>query len=230
MATVTAAVLKEGSSDVEAVAAQALEQSSLCAAFQLTAVANAERPALRTPDGLVEISWGEYAERVRQIAAGLASLAVGSGDTVALMLTTRPEFHFVGTAAIHLGAAPFSVCPTTPAEKIVPLLEASAARVLVTEAAFLERAHEARHMHAPLEHLVVIDGDGGDHLTLGDVEVRADLRFDFEAAWQAADGLRLHDHRVLRPAPLPVGRPRSPFEASLRGALDAILAGRILGI
>ena len=57
-------------------------------------------------------TWREYAGRVQEIAAGLAALDVGHGDTVALMMTNRPEFHLVDTAALHLGAAPFSIYTT----------------------------------------------------------------------------------------------------------------------
>ena len=140
------------SRDLSQAAVAALGASSLCEAFQITAVANAERPALRTPDGLFEITWGQYAARVRAIAAGLASLGVGDGDAVALFLTNRPEFHLVDTATIHLGAAPFSVYHTNPPEQIVPLLENSGARVIVTEPVFLERARAARALCPSLEH------------------------------------------------------------------------------
>jgi long-subunit acyl-CoA synthetase (AMP-forming) len=122
---------------------------------------------------------------VRSIAAGLAALDVGHGDTVAILLSNRHEFHLVDAAVMHLGAAPFSVYHTNPAEQIVPLLENSGARVLVTEDLFLERARATRHLHPPLEHLVVVDGDGRDHLTLDDVELRGNPAFDFEAAWRA---------------------------------------------
>jgi long-subunit acyl-CoA synthetase (AMP-forming) len=86
---------------------------------------------------------------------------------------------------MHLGAAPFSVYHTSPTEQIIPTLENSGTRVLVTETAFLARAREARHLHPALEHLVVVDGDGSDHLTLDDVEIRGHLGFDFEGAWRA---------------------------------------------
>ena len=46
-------------------------------------------------------TWREYAGRVREIAAGLAGLGLRRGDTVALMMTNRPEFHLVDTAAGH---------------------------------------------------------------------------------------------------------------------------------
>ena len=42
------------------------EPTTVCAAFQATAAANADAVALRTKGGEIEITWGEYAERVRQ--------------------------------------------------------------------------------------------------------------------------------------------------------------------
>jgi long-subunit acyl-CoA synthetase (AMP-forming) len=171
--------------DLSQATVAALGAPSLCEAFQITAAANAERPALRTPDGLFEITWGQYAARVRTIAAGLASLGVGDGDAVALLLTNRPEFHLVDTATIHLGAAPFSVYHTNPSEQIVPLLENSGARVMVTEPVFLERARAVRALCPSLEHLVVVDGDGSDHVTLDALNGRGDPAFDFERAWRS---------------------------------------------
>jgi long-subunit acyl-CoA synthetase (AMP-forming) len=165
-------------------AGEALAASSLCEAFQITVAANADRPALRTPDGSFEITWGQYAARVRTAAAGLASLGVGDGDTVALLLTNRPEFHILDTAAIHLGAAPFSVYHTNPPEQIVPLLENSGARVMITEPVFLERARAVRALHPSLEHLVVVGGDGSDHLTLDALNGSGDPGFDFDVAWR----------------------------------------------
>ena len=40
-----------------------------------------------------ELTWPQYAVRVRRIAGGLAALGVRHGDTVALMLTNRIEFY-----------------------------------------------------------------------------------------------------------------------------------------
>ncbi|MCA1842726.1 MAG: AMP-binding protein, partial [Actinobacteria bacterium] len=86
--------------------------ASLCEAFQRSAALDPARVALRTPGGAVEITWAEYADRVRRIAAGLAALGVRRGHTVALMMTNRPEFNLCDTAAMHLGATPFSVYNT----------------------------------------------------------------------------------------------------------------------
>jgi long-chain acyl-CoA synthetase len=171
--------------DLQDVAKAALEQTSLCGAFQLTAAANADRPALRTPDDSVTITWAEYAARVKSIAAGLASLGVGSGGTVALLLSNRPEFHLVDTATLHLGAAPFSVYHTNPPDLIAHLLDNSDANVLITEQAFLEQALETRKLHGALEHIVVVDAPCEGCMTLEELEGRGDPGFDFDAAWRA---------------------------------------------
>jgi long-chain acyl-CoA synthetase len=169
--------------DLQAVAAAALGSGTLCDAFQLTASAGGGRVALASPDGSVRITWSEYRARVRTIAAGLASLGVGDGDTVALLLGNRPEFHLVDTAALHLGATPFSIYHTNPPEEIVPLLRNSNARVLVTEPGYLERSRATQALHPALEHIVVVEGDGPE-LTLAGLEAIGDPGFDFEAAWR----------------------------------------------
>jgi long-subunit acyl-CoA synthetase (AMP-forming) len=171
--------------DLRNVASAALESSSLCAAFQQTAAANADRIALRSPDGGVKLTWADYAARVRSIAAGLARLGVGDRDAVALLLSNRPEFHLVDTAAMHLGAAPFSVYHTNPPEQIVPLLKNSGARVLVTEPMYLDRARAAQQLLPALAHIIIVVADGaGPEISLAALEADGDPGFDFERAWR----------------------------------------------
>jgi long-chain acyl-CoA synthetase len=98
------------------------------------------------------------------------------------MLTNRPEFHFVDAAAMHLGATPFSIYNTYAPEEIQYQVQDAAARILVTEKAFLERAGL---VEGP-EHVIVVDaGDLDEALTIADVEAEGDPEFDFEAAWRA---------------------------------------------
>ena len=87
----------------------ALDAATMCEAFQITSDAVAGEVALRTKDDEVSLTWREYADRTRRVAAGLAALGVRRADTVALMLTNRPEFHFCDAGAMHLGATPFSI-------------------------------------------------------------------------------------------------------------------------
>jgi long-subunit acyl-CoA synthetase (AMP-forming) len=92
---------------------RALTASTMCEAFQITAAEHPEQVALRTIGGGTSITFAEYASRVRRLAAGLHALGVRGGDTVGLLLTNRPEFHLVDTAAMHLGARPFSIYNTS---------------------------------------------------------------------------------------------------------------------
>jgi long-chain acyl-CoA synthetase len=159
-------------------APRALGATTLCEAFQITAAELPDQVALRTVGGETEITFGEYAERVRRLAAGLSALGIGRGDTVAMMLTNRPEFHLVDTATFHLGATPFSVYNTSSPEQISYLFSNAENRVVVCERQFLDAIRAA---DVPsVQHVFVVD-DGG----LGDIEAAGDPDFDFEAAWRA---------------------------------------------
>src|SRR5687767_179130 len=121
------------------------------------------------------MTWAEYAQRVEKIAAGLAALGSGRGDTVAIMLINRPEFHPVDCAAMHLGATPFSIYNTYTPDQIKFLVNDAATKVLVTEQAFLDTVLKAREGADALEHVVVVDGDAPEGgMTLDDLIARAD--------------------------------------------------------
>lgn len=161
----------------------ALGASTLCEAFAITAAERPDQVALRTlgPDG-VSITWAEYEERVRRIAAGLAARGIGPGDAVALMLTNRTEFHLVDTAALHLGAAAFSLYNTSPAAQLLAPLRNSGARIAITEAAFAATLAEAATSEPALQDIVSIDGGDGATSSLAELEAAGDPDFDLEAA------------------------------------------------
>src|SRR5436309_3558210 len=148
---------------------RALRASTLCEAFQITAAERSDQVALRTVGGKTSITFGEYAERVKRLAAGLHALGVRRGDPVALLLTNRPEFHLIDTAAIHLGATPFSIYNTSSPEQIAYLLSNAGNRVMVVEAAFLDRAREAIAQGGAVEYLVVLDATVEGALTLDEL-------------------------------------------------------------
>ncbi|WP_069166632.1 AMP-dependent synthetase/ligase [Nocardia altamirensis] len=151
-------------------------------AFQETLTLRPEQVALRTVGGTQEITWRQYGERVRVIAAGLAALGVSRGDTVGIMLTNRPEFNLVDTAALHLGAAPFSIYNTSSPEQIAHLFTNAENKVVVTEQVFLGAVQGAG---VPLEHIVLVDGSAAGTISLADVEANPLADFDFEASWRA---------------------------------------------
>src|SRR5580698_4987218 len=99
-------------------AREALGAATIAEAFRITAAERAEDVAIRTKQDAFTITWGELRERVDALAGGLAKLGVGRGDSVALMLSNRPEFHLCDLAAMMLGATPFSIYNTYTAEQI----------------------------------------------------------------------------------------------------------------
>ena len=108
------------------------------------------------------------------------------GDTVGLMLTNRPEFDLLDTAAMHLGACPFSVYNTSSAEQIAYLLDNAGCRVVAVQAAFLEPMQAAIARAGQVEHLIVLDATPPGTMSLdqlADTDPGAD--FDFDAAWRA---------------------------------------------
>ncbi|MDQ2750550.1 MAG: long-chain fatty acid--CoA ligase [Actinomycetota bacterium] len=157
---------------------------TLCAAFAETAGRHPDEIALRTPDSAVAITWREYAERVRAIAAGLANLGVRRGDTVALMLTNRPEFHLVDTAALHVGATPFSIYNTLPPEQIAHLFDNAGNRVVVCDEQFVAGLFAAT-AGSTVEHVVCVDAAPEGTISLAQLEAAPAADFDFEASWRA---------------------------------------------
>jgi long-chain acyl-CoA synthetase len=152
-----------------------LDASTIAEAFQVTARTHPERCALRLKDDELSLTWAEYADKVRRTAAGLAGLGLKRGSSLAIMLTNRPEFHWFDAAALHLGATPFSVYNTYAPDQVQYQVQDAAARILVTETAFLERVGDLEG----IDHLIVVDRDGDA------VEDSAPDDFDFEAAWRA---------------------------------------------
>ncbi len=166
----------------------ALDAATICEAFQTTAQAVSDQVALRLKDDELTLTWSEYAQRTRVVAAGLAALGVGRGETVAIMLTNRPEFHFCDAAAMHLGATPFSIYNTYSSEQIEHLVGDAGSTVAFTEQAFADRLLAVTGGDSALEHVVVVDGDPPDGaMSLAQLEERGDESFDFEAAWRAVE-------------------------------------------
>ncbi|WP_446222434.1 AMP-dependent synthetase/ligase [Nocardia sp. IBHARD005] len=152
------------------------------AAFQQTAALRPDQIALRTVGGTQEITWAEYATRVRALAAGLAKLGVRHGDAVGIMLTNRPEFNLIDTAALHLGAIPFSVYNTSSTEQIAHVFANAGNKVVITEQSFLDTI---RASGAEIEHTVIVDGTAEGTVSLAQLESDPAPDFDFDAAWQA---------------------------------------------
>jgi long-chain acyl-CoA synthetase len=160
----------------------ALGAATLVEAFRITAGERAGEVAIRTRGDEFTITWGELRERVDALAGGLAKLGVGRGDSVALMLSNRPEFHLCDLAAMMLGATPFSIYNTYTPEQIQYVAADAEAKVLICEQQYLPQVREARKQLPGLDYVIVVDGEAPlGTLALADVE-GSNPGFDVDAS------------------------------------------------
>jgi long-chain acyl-CoA synthetase len=100
----------------------------------------------------------ELADVTARLAAGLAGLGVGKGDTVVIMLRNRAEFHALDLAALFLGATPVSIYNSSAPDQITYLVNDCKAKVAIVEDdGFLERWTKVRDTLPTLEHIVLIE-------------------------------------------------------------------------
>jgi long-chain acyl-CoA synthetase len=172
--------MESGVTQVKAPGRAAVEAETVAEAFRITAAQRAEQVAIRTKGDAFTITWGELRERVDALAGGLAKLGVGRGETVALMLSNRPEFHLCDLAAMMLGATPFSIYNTYSPEQVSYLLSDAEAKTLICEQQYLAQVLQARKQAPSLQNVIVVDGEAPQGtLALSDVE-GADPDFDVE--------------------------------------------------
>src|SRR5918995_3047277 len=155
---------------IAAATRRSLGARTMTEAFRLTVEDQPDRVAVRTKDDEVSLTWAQLRERVDALAGGLAGLGLGRGDTIALMLGNRPEFHIADLAAMTLGATPFSIYPTFTAGQIAFVVGDAGAKLAIVEEAYLERFREARAQLPALETVIVVEGARGeDTIAWGDV-------------------------------------------------------------
>ncbi len=164
---------------------RAVDAPTVTEALRRTAANNPDVVAVRLPDDSASITWSELLRRVDAVAGGLAKLGLGRGDTVAIMLSNRPEFHLLDLASAMLGATPFSIYETYPLEEVEYLLSDAGSKLAVVEQSHLELMLAARDRVPVLEQIIVVDGEApeGTH-SLAAIEASNP---DFDAAAASAE-------------------------------------------
>jgi long-chain acyl-CoA synthetase len=161
----------------------AVGAATIAEAFRITAANRADDVAVRTKGDEIAWTWGELRERVDALAAGLVGLGLKRGDTVALLLGNRPEFHLCDLAVVTAGATPFSIYMQYGPDQIRYVVTDAGARMIITEQKFLDNVLEARTELPDLEHVIVIDGEAPEGVvTLDEVVAAPDPNFDPEAS------------------------------------------------
>jgi long-subunit acyl-CoA synthetase (AMP-forming) len=162
---------------------RAVGAATIAEAFRLTAEEREGLVALRTRGDEQSWTWGQLRDRVDALAGGLTTLGLAKGDTLALLIANRPEFHLCDLAGMMVGAAPFSIYMQYTPDQIQYVVSDAGARILITEQQFLPGVLAAREQLPDLEHVIVVDGAApAGVLALADVEARAAEGFDVEAS------------------------------------------------
>jgi long-chain acyl-CoA synthetase len=129
-----------------------------------TARAHGDAPALRQPagSGYTTWSWNQYRQAALEIAAGLRTLGIRKGDTVALHSETRAEFYLADLGILTNGSVSAALYPGYPAPDLVRTLIASGAR-----AVFVEEPKTLRGIEdAPVSHRILLTGEAHGAITL----------------------------------------------------------------
>jgi len=130
--------------------------------------------AMRAP-GRPAITYAEFGRAVREIAGGLASLGVNTGDKVAVLCGTVPEWPLADFGSFCAGATVVPVYHTNSPEECEYVLSHSGAKaILLEDAAQAAKIAGVRAALPELEHVIVLSGEADGALTLAELRSRGE--------------------------------------------------------
>ena len=103
----------------------------------------AHRPALIDGVSGRVLTYGQLTEAMRRVAAGLAARGLKKGEVFAIYSPNLPEYALAFHAAASLGAVVTTINPLCTPHEVGHQLGDAGARMLVTVAQLLDKAHEA---------------------------------------------------------------------------------------
>ena len=124
-----------------------------------------EKPALIDGPSGRTLTYRALAEGVDRVAAGLVERGLRKGDVLAIFAPNQPEYALAFYGALRAGGAVTTLSSLATVEDLVRQLRDSGARILVTVAAFLDRARPAA-LEAGIEEILTLDaGEGATPLS-----------------------------------------------------------------
>jgi long-chain acyl-CoA synthetase len=115
-----------------------------------------EQSALTDAD--TTLTWRQYGETARELAAGLADLGVRQGSVVGMQMANRYEHLVSDTAALLAGAVGVSVYNTLSHEQAAYVAGDCGMQVVITERAHLPTWQSIRPSLPRLDNVIVLDG------------------------------------------------------------------------
>jgi long-chain acyl-CoA synthetase len=123
------------------------------------------------------ITWGQLHDQVLDLAAGMVSLGVQPGDTVALMASNRIEHVLADLAAVHAGATPMTIYATLSPDQVAYIAGHSTPSLVVLEGSDQVQRWATALEGLPVNAVVVLDEGSGGSLSWSDLRaLGADAR------------------------------------------------------
>ncbi len=153
-----------------------------------------------TASGIRGDSTQEWFDRVRDVSLGLRALGVRSGDRVAIISESRPEWLLADLAILTANAVTVPIYPTLSANQARYIVHDSGASIaIVSSAEQLAKLQCVRHELPALEAMVLFDGAPGGAasvLSFADLASRGHARL--VAEWGTARAFRDDARAVTR--------------------------------
>src|SRR4051794_12393835 len=138
----------------------------------LSAVDRYSGDAMRAP-GRPAITYADFGRAIREIAGGLAALGIQTGDPVAILCGTIPEWPMADFGSFCAGATVVPVYHTNSPEECEYVLSHAGVKVLfVEDAAQAAKIARIRDGLSELEQVIVLIGEAEDTMTLADLRSR----------------------------------------------------------
>jgi long-chain acyl-CoA synthetase len=173
-------------------AAESSTNSKTCADLMpLAAERHGDHPAVTYKDESghwVSKTYKEVGEIVRQLAKGLIELGIEKGDKVSILANTRPEWTYCDFAALSVGATVVPIYQTNSPDECQYVLENSDAKAIIVEdTEQLAKIDEIRDRVPKLEHVIRMDGSGGNAVSMDELIQAGSGRSDseWEQRWQS---------------------------------------------
>src|SRR5262245_55470526 len=144
-----------------------------------------------------EVTWGQYAARVRAVCLGLLRLGLERGDKVAVICGNRPAWPYVELAAQSAGAIPLGIYIDSLPSQVTSIMDHSEARfVFVEDQEQADKVLSVRSALPRLEKIIVDDMRGLETYQdpmVQSLDALADLGRDLDAR-----EAQLYDEQLAR--------------------------------
>lgn len=141
------------------------------------------------------LTYGEVARRVRELALGLRTLGLKSGDRIAIWSENRPEWNLADLATLAIGAVDVPIYATQAHTQVEYILADSASRAIFVSSRFLETALSMKRRLPGLEYVILLDSTNtqlDQVITVVQLVERGRISYGeqprlYESLWQAAN-------------------------------------------